>query len=108
MNFLSWLRNSSSVRQKALRVYRHGRKRARNKDYERAIADFTEAIDTVAVPTDVKAMAFYHRAISYLATGNKQMGMNDLDTVLVMEGALTEVNIKTMARQMLARIKSQS
>lgn len=106
MQIVGWLRSCFSIRHRALQLTRHGRKRARNKDHERAIADFTKALQLVTVPTDVQAMALYHRAIAYLAIGDKEKGIKDLDSVMVMDGVLAVVNVKTMARQMLEKIKS--
>jgi hypothetical protein len=106
MQIVGWLRRCFSIRYQALQLYRHGRKRAGNKDHERAIVDFTKAIQLVAVPTDVQALALYHRATAYLALGDKEQARKDLGSVLVMDGVLAVVNVKTMARQMLEKIKS--
>lgn len=108
MKFLGWLRSGFFIRHKALRIYRQGRRRAKKKELERAIADYTEAIETIAVPTDVKAMALYHRALAYVASGNEGKGVEDLDSVLLMDGALVVLNIKTMARQVLIKIKPEN
>ena len=108
MKIPGWFRSGFSVRYKALRVFRQGKRRAKNGDHVRAIADYTEAIETIAVPTDVKAMALYYRALAYVANGNKDKGVDDLDSVLLMDGALMVLNIKTMARQMLAKIKPEN
>ena len=107
MRTLGWLKSLFSVRHNALRAYRQGRKQARKKEHQRAVAYFTDAIEALAVPIDVKAMALYHRALAYVAAGNNEKGINDLESVLVLDGAMELVNIKTVARQLRTRIESQ-
>lgn len=53
-------------------------------------------------PGEVKAVALYNRALVYAACGEEQEGMEDLEAVFATEEML--VNIKTMARQKLARV----
>ncbi len=57
-------------------------------------------------PADLIAMVLYNRALVYVASGDDRKGADDLDAVLAMNEAL--VNVKTMARQKLARMKSRS
>jgi adenine C2-methylase RlmN of 23S rRNA A2503 and tRNA A37 len=108
MKLLRWLQDSLFVRNKALRDYRRGMVRARRKDHGEALANYTAAIDAADVPPDVKAMALYNRALVHVATGNDAKGIDDLDAVLAMDGAMVIVNVKTMARQKLAKMESRN
>ena len=38
---------------------------AKRRDHEGALANYTEAIELVGVPADVKAMALYNRALVF-------------------------------------------
>ena len=107
MNLLSWLQSSFSVRQKALWNYKRGMARAKRRDHEGALAKYTAAIDSKDVPDDVKAMALYNRALVYVATGDDSKGVDDLDTVLAMDGGIMIVNVKTMAKRKLGKMKSR-
>jgi hypothetical protein len=107
MNFVSWFSNDFFIRRKTLRLYRRGIARAKKHDRKGALANYTNAIKFPAVPTDVKAMALYNRALVYIAAGDDAKGVDDLDTVLAMDGAMVLVNIRTMARQKLARMESR-
>jgi hypothetical protein len=80
--------------------------RARKHDHPRAIDDYTATIAMPDVPSDVKAMVLYNRALVHVAAGDDGRGIDDLDAVLAMDEAL--VNVKTMARQKLARMESRA
>jgi hypothetical protein len=107
MNIIGWLKSGFSVRQKALRIYRRGMTRAKQHDHEGAIADYTAAIELSDIPDDVIAMALYNRALVYVAAGDDAKGVDDLDSVLAMDGTMVIVNVKTMARQKLAKMVSR-
>lgn len=81
--------------------------RAKRRDYAGALASYTAAIDLVGVPTDVRAMALYNRALAYVAAGDDTRGVNDLESVMAIDGAMALVNIRTMAAQKLARVESR-
>jgi hypothetical protein len=82
--------------------------RARKRDHEGAIKAYSATIGMPKAPADVKALALYYRAIVHMAAGDDRKGADDLDAVLAMDEALVTVNIKTMARQKIANIESQS
>ena len=107
MNFFGWVKNCFSIRHKALRSYKRGMARAKKHDHEGAKADYTAAIETADVPLDLKAMALYNRALVFVAAGDDSKGVADLNSVLAMDGAMEMVNIRTMARQKLAKIESR-
>jgi hypothetical protein len=108
MNFVSWFSNDFFIRRKTLQLYRRGIARAKKHDREGALANYTTAIEFPAVPADVKAMALYNRALVHVAAGDDAKGVDDLDSVLAMDGAIVIVNIRTMARQKLAKIESRT
>jgi hypothetical protein len=80
--------------------------RARKRNHQGALDDYSVTIGMPDVPTDLKAMALYNRSLVHVAVGNEATGELDLDAIIAMEGA--PVNVRTMARQKLARIKSRS
>jgi hypothetical protein len=80
--------------------------KAKKRDHQGAIVDYTAAIGIKDTPADVMAMALYHRALEHMAAGDDQKGSDDLQAVLALQESL--VNVKTMARQMLARMTSQA
>ena len=106
MNIFGWLISCFSGRGKAKSLYRRGMAKAKKHDHQGAIEDYTTMIGMPGTPADLMAMVLDNRALVHVASGNGKMGAVDLDAVLAMTGAL--VNVKTMARQKLARIKSRS
>lgn len=102
MGMLDWLTGRFSTRGRALRMYKRGMTKARRKNHEGAIVDYTTTIDMSETPIDVRAMALYNRALMYVASGDETKGVADLDAVLAMQEMM--INVKTMARQKLARI----
>jgi hypothetical protein len=106
MSVLSWLGVHLTNRGKALSLYKRGMTRARKRDHQGAINDYTASIKVHDLPTDVKAMVLYNRALVYMAAGDDLKGVDDLDTVVAMNEA--PVNVKTMARQKLAKMESRS
>ena len=87
MGLLSWFQSLFSTRAKALSMYRSGVAKANKKDYQGAIADYSEAIGSADIPTDVKAAA-------------------DLAAMLKIPG-LPE-NIVTQARRRRERLRRRS
>ena len=108
MSFFGCLQCGFSTRRKALWLFRRGLSQAKGHDGEGAIASYTAAIDSRDVPGDVKAMALYNRALVYVAAGNDSKGVHDLEAIFAMDGEMMISNIKTMARQKLARMESRT
>lgn len=106
MNVFRWLAEHFSDRGKALLLYKRGMIKARKRDNDGAIHDYTETIGMSGTPADVRAMVLYNRALVYMSVGEEGKGTEDLETVLAMEETL--VNVKTMARQKLAKMASRS
>ncbi len=106
MNVFNWLARHFSNRCKALSLYQRGMAKANKHDEQGAIVDYTTAIDSPDTPADVKAMALYNRALVYAAAAENAKATEDLDGVLAMPAAST--NIKTEARRKLVRMQRRS
>jgi hypothetical protein len=77
--------------------------KANKRDYGGAIADYSAAIREPSIPTDVKAMALYNRALAYSATHEDAKAAEDLAAVLEMPGL--PINIKRQAQERRERIR---
>ena len=106
MNIFHWFTKYFSRHSKAMSLYRRGMAKAKKHDHEGALEDYTTMIGMPDTPADLLAMVLYNRALVYVAAGDDQKGAADLDAVLAMNEAL--VNVKTMARQKLARMESRA
>ena len=67
MDLVGWVKNSFSHRGKAIVLYRKGMAKAKQRNYAGAVADYSAAIQEPNIPTDVKAMVLYNRALAYSA-----------------------------------------
>jgi hypothetical protein len=103
MGLLSWFQSLFSTRAKALAKYRAGIAKANKKDYRGAIADYSEAIGAADIPSDVKGMALYNRALAYDAIDDDAKAAADLAAMLKIPG-LPE-NIVTQARRRRERLR---
>jgi hypothetical protein len=106
VKILDWLAGHFSTRRRALSLYRRGRARARKHDRQGAINDYTTTIAMRGTPDEVKALALFYRALVHVAAGDEPKGVADFKRILAMDEGL--VNVKTMARQRLAGLTSQS
>jgi hypothetical protein len=79
--------------------------KANKHDYEGAIADYSAAVQVSDIPTDVKAMALYNRALSYSAIHKDARAAEDLAAMLEMPGL--PANIKNRAQQRRERIQQR-
>lgn len=107
MNIFTWLFGRFSPRGRALSFYNSGLAKAKRHDHQGAIVAYTKAIGMPDIPADVRAMALFNRALVHVADGDEDKGVVDLDAVLAMNAALMNINVRTMARQKLARIESR-
>jgi hypothetical protein len=106
MSFTTWLKSWCSHRGKALALYRKGMAKAKRRDYDGAIADYSAAIGEPHIPADVKAMAMYNRALACSAIGEDAKAAEDLAALLEMPG-LPE-NIQMAAQQRRERIRRRN
>lgn len=106
MSFVGWIKGLLSNRGKALSLYRAGMVKANRRDYRGAIADYSAAIEAPSIPSDVKAMAVYNRALAYSAIDEVDKSAEDLATVLAMPDLPD--NIKMAAQQRRERIRRRN
>ncbi len=106
MIIFHWLTGRFSNRRKAIFLYKRGMAKAKKRDRQGAIDDYTTMLSMPGMPADLTAMVLYNRALVHVAAGDDGKGVVDLAAVLAMNGAI--VNVKSMARQKLARMQSCS
>lgn len=102
MNLIRWVKSLLTHRGQGLALYRAGMLKANNGDYAGAINDYSAAIRAPDIPTDVKAMATYNRAIAYSAIKEDALAAEDLAAMLEMPGLSEE--IRTAAHNRRVRI----
>ena len=73
--------------------------KANKRDYDGAIADYTAAIQEPDVPTDVKAMATYNRALAYSAIHQDAKAAADLAAMLEMPGLSERIKKEAQSRR---------
>jgi hypothetical protein len=105
MNFLGWIAGCFSDREKALSLYRRGMAKAKRRNHQGALCDYTSTLGIPGLPTDVKAMVLFNRALVFVASGERQKGIGDLDSVLAMDDLLPDV--RTMAKIKLEKLNSR-
>ena len=106
MTIFGWLTGRFSNRGRSLLLFERGMARANKHDHAGAITDYTTAIDRSETSADVRARALYNRALAHFAAGDTSKGVDDINQVLAMGAAHS--NVKTMARQKLACMEAQS
>lgn len=106
MNIFQWFTRYFSSRGKAMSLYKRGMAKAKKHDHVGALEDYTTLIGMPGAPADLLAMVLYNRALVYVAAGDDKKAAADLDAVLALNESL--VNVKTMARQKLARMESRA
>jgi tetratricopeptide (TPR) repeat protein len=106
MNVFDWLTGCFSNRRKAMALYKRGMAMAKKHDHQGAIEAYTKTLGMSDTPADLRGMLLYNRALVYAAAGDNSKGADDLEALLAMNKA--SANIKTMARQKLARMESRS
>ena len=102
MNLVGWLKSLVSKSEKALFLYKRGLNKATNGEHEAAIQDYTLAVQIAGIKPEVKAMAYFNRALAYVANKDNPRAVEDLIAVLDMDTDLP--HIKKMAKQKLVRI----
>ena len=90
-------------RGKADAAYKRGMKKANARDHEGAIAEYNTVIDMSNCPGDIRAMAMYNRALAYSGLRQYDKAQKDLDIVLQLPEAPSEV--LAAARDKIKRMK---
>jgi len=80
--------------------------KAKLRNRESAVADYTAVIDMPGAPADVRAMALYNRSLVYSAMHKDSKAIGDLEMLLELEGAAA--NVRTEARRKLVRMRRSS
>jgi hypothetical protein len=106
MSFMAWVKSCFSNRGKALALYRSGMAKATKRDYQGAIVDYSEAIASPQIPSDVKGMAVYNRALAYSAIHDDAKAAEDLAALLEMPGLPD--SIRTAAQQRRERLRRRN
>ena len=73
--------------------------KANQRNYAVAIADYSAAIREPNIPTDVKAMALYNRALAYSVIHEKVKSAEDLAAVLELPGLPQNIKMQAKERQ---------
>jgi hypothetical protein len=106
MSFFDWLCNCFSSEGKAMKMYRKGMAKAKNRDHQGAIDCYTKATEVSDATSEVIAMVRYNRALVYIATQDTNLAVKDLDTVLCTPDI--SINLKTMAKSKRDRIDERA
>lgn len=94
------------LRRTPFSFYQRGIKKANKLDHQGAIDDYTTTIEMPDTPEYMIAMALYNRALAHVSIGENQKGTEDLNAVLGIDHA--PANVKTVARQKLARMEARA
>jgi tetratricopeptide (TPR) repeat protein len=86
---------------KAATLQQRGMAKAKREDWSGAIDDYTAAIDFPQAPHEVKAMAYFNRALAYAHLGRHANAEEDLQALLATPGA--PEHIRSAAKEKLAR-----
>lgn len=105
MNVFGWVAGLFSSRQRGLAIYKRGIARAQRRNHQGAIKDYTTAIGMPSSSAEFRAIVLYNRALVYVVSGEVERGIVDLEALLAIDEAA--VNVKSMARQKLARIAAR-
>ena len=99
MSLTKWVKSWLTHCGKALSLYRAGMVKANKRDYDGAIADYSAAIQAPDIPTDVKGMAIYNRALAYSAIHEDAKAAADLLAILKMPGMPEKIKVEASRRQ---------
>ncbi|HEU0068071.1 MAG TPA: hypothetical protein VFQ26_02265 [Nitrospiraceae bacterium] len=106
MNIIRNLIGFFTSRGKALTFYRRGMVKAKQDDRSGAIREYTLAIEMLAAPADVQAMALFNRALVHAADNGPLLAVADLNRILGMDHS--PESIKTEARRKLVRMERRA
>lgn len=84
---MSWFRRVFSASGRAEALYKQAMEKAKAKDWDGAIADYSAVIAGKKTPADIKAMALFNRSLAYGVTGDSDSAENDLTAVAGMMNA---------------------
>ncbi|TWT34358.1 tetratricopeptide repeat protein [Blastopirellula retiformator] len=106
MNAIAWITNCFSKRDRATTLYKRGMAKAKLKNHQGAIDDYTSALKAPDGPASLRGMILYNRGIVYVAAGMAKNGADDLNAVLSMDEI--QADVKAAAKRKLAKIQSRT
>jgi hypothetical protein len=101
VNLLRSLTKAFSSQGKAESIYKRGMQKAKADDLAGAIADYTSVINGKDSPPDIRAMAYFNRALVYSKQEQDDIAHQDLKAVVGL--AQAPPNIVAAAKEKLAR-----
>lgn len=106
MGLSKWLQRFTSARGRAQALYESGMLKAKQEDYAGAVKDYSVALESSDLPTDLTAMLRFNRALAYSMLKQEDKANADLKLVLGTSGA--PARIVSAAREKLERIRRRS
>jgi lipoprotein NlpI len=103
---MGWFARMFSARGRAEAQYKQGLEKAKNKDLEGAIADYSAVISSKKTPADIKAMALFNRSLAYGMLGQSDSAENDLSAVVALPQA--PASVVAAAKEKQGRLKKRS
>jgi hypothetical protein len=101
MSFLDSLKGLFSGGGGPASLHKRGMAKAKKENWDGAIADYTAVVDSGGASDELKAMAYFNRALAHSKQGNNDAAEADLRAVLAMTGA--PASIAHAAKEKLAR-----
>jgi hypothetical protein len=101
VKLLRSIANAFSSQGKAENVYKRGMQKAKAEDLPGAIADYTLVIESKDAPPDIRAMAYFNRALAYSKQDRDDVAVVDLKAVVSLPKS--PPNIVSAAKEKLAR-----
>ena len=80
-------------------LYRSGIAKASKGDHRGAIADYAAAVGIPNLPSDLKAMVVYNRAVAYSAIHEEERAAEDVAAVLHMPGCPALIRVYAQERK---------
>ena len=103
MSAFDFLTNLFSQRAKAQSLFARAMEKAKNKDTEGALEDYTAVIRIEKASSSLKSMAMFNRALAYSAAGQYDEAKDDLDAVLAEKS--TPSNVRAAAKAKVERMR---
>jgi len=103
MNFFRRIAGRFTARGRALAQVDQGMICANNNESDNAIKHYTDVVNSLETPGDVKAMALFNRALVYTTIGKERQATEDLKAVLRTPGTIAK--IKKSASDKLVRMQ---
>ena len=103
MSILGGLKNLFTSRGKASSLYKRGMDKAKKRDFDGAIEDYTLLIESGQAPTDIRAMAQFNRALARTSLGDFEGAKEDLDSLA--RSPEVPASVKAAVREKIDRMR---